>query len=239
MTLETYRRHDEPTLGNVLIAGGASGLGAAAVRAVQRHGGTPLVVDISPPADGVAYACADLADTAMVDAAVSELADSVDGRLAGVFTPAGIDSCGPLQSVPAKDWERVVQVNLLGTAAVVRATLPYLRESRGRIVTCASTLGIKAVSDATAYCAAKFGVVGFTRALAAELAGTVGVTLLIPGGMQTPFFDGRPEQYKPPRDAKLNDPDHVAETVVFALTQPAGCEIREIVVCSSEESSWP
>jgi short-subunit dehydrogenase len=81
--------------------------------------------------------------------------------------------------------------------------------------------------------------VGFTRALAAELAGTVGVTLLIPGGMHTPFFDGRDEQYKPPPDAKLNDPDHVAETVVFALSQPRGCEIRELVVCASEESSWP
>jgi NAD(P)-dependent dehydrogenase (short-subunit alcohol dehydrogenase family) len=228
-----------PTLGNVLIAGGASGLGAAAVRAVQAHGGTPLVIDIASPADGVAYAWADLADTASVDSAVAELADSVDGQLHGVFTPAGIDSCGPLDKVPAKEWERVLHVNLLGTAAVVRSTLPYLKVTGGRIVTCASTLGIKAVSDATAYCASKFGVVGFTRALAAELAGTVGVTLLIPGGMHTPFFDGRDEQYKPPPDAKLNDPDHVAETVVFALSQPRGCEIRELVVCASEESSWP
>jgi NAD(P)-dependent dehydrogenase (short-subunit alcohol dehydrogenase family) len=226
-------------LGNVLIAGGASGLGAATARAVQRHGGNPLVIDIAKPADDLPYVCADLADTATVEAAVRELADTVEGRLDGVFTPAGVDSCGPLDKVSAKDWERVLHVNLLGTAAVVRSALPYLKTTRGRIVTCASTLGIKAVSDATAYCAAKFGVVGFSRALAAELAGQVGVTLLIPGGMQTPFFDGRDEQYKPPPDAKLNDPEMVAETVVFALTRPAGSEIREMVVCSSEESSWP
>lgn len=226
-------------LGNVLIAGGASGLGAATVRAVQRHGGNPLVIDIAKPADDVPYVCADLADTATVEAAVRELAETVEGRVHGVFTPAGVDSCGPLDKVSAKDWERVLHVNLLGTAAVVRSALPYLKTTRGRIVTCASTLGIKAVSDATAYCAAKFGVVGFSRALAAELAGQVGVTLLIPGGMQTPFFDGRDEQYKPPPDAKLNDPEMVAETVIFALTRPAGSEIREMVVCSSEESSWP
>jgi NAD(P)-dependent dehydrogenase (short-subunit alcohol dehydrogenase family) len=226
-------------LGNVLIAGGASGLGAATVRAVQRHGGNPLVIDIAKPADDVPYVCADLADTATVEAAVRELAETVEGRLDGVFTPAGVDSCGPLDKVSAKDWERVLHVNLLGTAAVVRSALPYLKTTRGRVVTCASTLGIKAVSDATAYCAAKFGVVGFSRALAAELAGQVGVTLLIPGGMQTPFFDGRDEQYKPPPDAKLNDPEMVAETVIFALTRPAGSEIREMVVCSSEESSWP
>ena len=227
------------TLGNVLIAGGASGLGAATVRAVQRHGGNPLVIDIAKPADDVPYMWADLADTTMVEAAVTELAESVGGQVHGVFTPAGTDRCGRLADVPVKEWERVLHVNLLGTAAVVRSALPYLTATHGRIVTCASTLGIKAVSDATAYCASKFGVVGFTRALAAELAGSVGVTLLIPGGMATPFFDGRDEQYKPPPDAKLNDPDQVAETVVFAFSQPRGSEIREMVVCSSEESSWP
>ncbi|WP_236724062.1 SDR family oxidoreductase, partial [Mycobacterium avium] len=177
--------------------------------------------------------------TDAVAGAVESLAGKVGGRITGVFTPAGIDSCGTLEQVPAKDWEQVIAVNLVGTAAVIRAALPYLKATGGRIVTCASTLGIKAVSDATAYCASKFGVVGFTRALAAELAGQVGVTLLIPGGMHTPFFDGRPEQYKPPADAKLNQPQDVAQTVLFALCQPAGCEVREMVVCASTESSWP
>jgi NAD(P)-dependent dehydrogenase (short-subunit alcohol dehydrogenase family) len=226
-------------LGNVIITGGASGLGAATVDAVKRHGGTPLVIDRKNPAADVAFAQADLADTGAVDDAVRALAERVDGQIHGVFTAAGIDSCGKLDDVPAKEWESVIHVNLLGTAAVIRAALPYLRATGGRIVTCASTLGIKAVSDATAYCASKFGVVGFSRALAAELAGEVGVTTLIPGGMHTPFFDGRDEQYKPPPDAKLNQPEHVAETVVFALSQPQGCEVREMVVCVSTESSWP
>jgi NAD(P)-dependent dehydrogenase (short-subunit alcohol dehydrogenase family) len=95
------------------------------------------------------------------------------------------------------------------------------------------------MSDATAYCASKFGVVGFTRALAAETAGRVGVTLLVPGGMQTPFFDDRPEQYRPPADAKLNRPEDVAAAVLFALGQPPGCEVRELLVAPSTESSWP
>jgi NAD(P)-dependent dehydrogenase (short-subunit alcohol dehydrogenase family) len=230
------------TIGNVIITGGASGLGAATAEAVTRHGGTPLIIDKKPPSGNnalVTHAFADLADTDAVRDAVIDLAERADGPITGLFTAAGIDSCGTLEDVPAKEWEQVIMVNLLGTAAVVRATLPFLRVSGGRIVTVASTLGIKAVSDATAYCASKFGVVGFTRALAAELAGEVGVTLLIPGGMHTPFFDGRTEQYKPPPDAKLNQPEDVAETVVFALSQPPGCEIRELVVCASTESSWP
>jgi NAD(P)-dependent dehydrogenase (short-subunit alcohol dehydrogenase family) len=226
-------------LGNIIITGGSSGLGAATVESVVGHGGTPLVIDRKDPPAHVAYMHADLADTEAVDAAVRGLAELVDGQIHGVFTAAGIDSCGKLDDVAAKDWERVIHVNLLGTAAVVRSALPYLKATGGRIVTCASTLGIKAVSDATAYCASKFGVVGFSRALAAELAGEVGVTTLIPGGMYTPFFDGRDEQYKPPPDAKLNKPEDVAETVVFALSQPPGCEVREMVVCASTESSWP
>ncbi|MEH3139759.1 MAG: SDR family NAD(P)-dependent oxidoreductase [Mycobacterium kyogaense] len=225
--------------GAVLITGGASGLGAAVVDAVAAQGGTPLVLDRARPTGDVAHVCADLADTDAVDAAVASLADQAGGQIDGVFTAAGIDSCGTLRDVPAKEWEQVVVVNLLGTAAVIRSALPYLKTGRSRIVTVASTLGIKAVSDATAYCASKFGVVGFTRALAAELAGEIGVTLLIPGGMHTPFFDGRTEQYKPPADAVLSQPADVAATVLVALTQPPGCEIRELVVCASTESSWP
>ncbi|MFD0658968.1 hypothetical protein [Thermocatellispora tengchongensis] len=82
-------------------------------------------------------------------------------------------------------------------------------------------------------------MVGFTRALAAELAGQVGVTMLVPGGMQTHFFDGRDEQYMPGPDAHLNQPEDVAETIVFALSRPHGCEVRELVVCPSTETSWP
>jgi short-subunit dehydrogenase len=103
----------------------------------------------------------------------------------------------------------------------------------------ASTRGLTAVGAATAYCASKFGVVGFTRSLATELAGRVGVTLLIPGGMRTAFFDGRTEQYKPGPDAILNDPADTAAAVLTALTQPEGCEIRELVVATSTEPSWP
>jgi len=229
----------QATLGTILVTGGASGLGAATVAAVQAAGGTPLVLDIAEPADDVPYHQVDLADSNAAERAVEAIVAANGGRLDGAFTAAGIDSCGPLDQVPGASWERVIKVNLIGTAAVIRAALPHLKKSHGRVVTCASTLGIKAVSDATAYCASKFGVVGFTRALAAETAAEVGVTLLIPGGMHTHFFDDRSEQYKPPPDAKLNQPADVAAAVVFALSQPPGCEIRELVVCPSTEGSWP
>jgi NAD(P)-dependent dehydrogenase (short-subunit alcohol dehydrogenase family) len=227
-----------PPLGTVFVTGGSSGLGAAIVAAVAKDGGTPAVVDLVAPSSDIAHVLADLADSAATARAVEELVTQV-GPPSAIVTAAGIDACGPLEAVDVEAWERVVRVNLLGTAAVVRACLPHLLQERGRVVTVASTLGLRAVSDATAYCASKFGVVGFTRALAVELAGRVGVTLLIPGGMRTAFFDGRAEQYRPGPDADLSDPDDVAQVVLDVLRQPVGCEVRELVVASSTEPSWP
>jgi NAD(P)-dependent dehydrogenase (short-subunit alcohol dehydrogenase family) len=227
-----------PELGTVIVTGGASGLGAAVAAAVAEAGGTPVVLDLNAPRNGVVHVQVDLARPREAEAAVTRIAEE-HGGLGGVVTAAGTDSCGPLDGVDADAWDRVVLVNLLGTAAVVRAALPHLERSGGRVVTVASTLGFTALGHASAYCASKFGVVGFTRALQAELAGRVGVTLLVPGGMQTAFFDGRDERYKPPPDALLNDPADVARTVVFALGQPAGCEVRELVVTPATESSWP
>jgi len=230
-------------LGRVLVTGAASGLGRAVAAAVAAAGGAPLLLDRVDPRTDAVPALAD-APAVVVDLAEPRAAEDAVRALAGegldaVVTAAGTDACGRLEDVPAEDWENVVRVNLFGTAAVVRAALPALRESRGRIVTVASTLGLRALPDASAYCASKFGVVGMTRALAAELAGEVGVTLLIPGGMDTAFFDGRTEQYKPGPDAVLNDPAQVASAVLFALGRPAGVELRELVVTPSVEPSWP
>ncbi len=222
----------------VLVTGGSSGLGAAVVDAVLKAGGRPYVIDRQPPADGVPWTECDLADTRAAEAATRRIAEQAGG-LSGVVTAAGFDVPGALADIPGETWERIVTVDLFATAAVIRAALPALERSHGTAVTIASTLGIKAVSDATAYCAAKFGVVGFTRALAAELAGRVGVTLIIPGGMRTRFFDERTEQYKPGADAILNDPANVAEAVLFALRQPPGSAVREMIVAAETETSYP
>jgi NADP-dependent 3-hydroxy acid dehydrogenase YdfG len=226
------------TIGTVLVTGGASGLGAAVVQAVEKEGGRPVVLDRVAVDGDVEQEVVDLADRRATENAVRAVSERVGG-IDAVVTCAGTDACGKLDDVAADDWDNVVLVNLLGTVAVVRAALPDLRQRHGRVVTVASTLGLRALSDATAYCASKFGVVGFTRALAAETAGEVGVTMLVPGGMQTAFFDGRDEQYLPPPDMKLNQPEDVAQTVLFALQQPPGCEVRELVVTPSIEGSWP
>jgi NAD(P)-dependent dehydrogenase (short-subunit alcohol dehydrogenase family) len=225
--------------GRVVVTGGARGLGGAIAAAVGAAGGTPHVLDLNPPADGLAHEQVDLADPRAAEAAVRRAAEQ-HGGLDAVVTAAGIDACGDLADVDGESWDRVIAVNLLGTAAVVRAALPFLeRSEHGRIVTVASTLGLRALPAASAYCASKHGVVGFTRALALEVAGRIGVTMLVPGGMRTGFFDDRPEQFRPAPDQRLNDPADVAQTVLFALCQPPGCEVRELIVTPSTEPSWP
>ncbi|KRE82207.1 SDR family oxidoreductase [Arthrobacter sp. Soil764] len=227
------------TPGRVLVTGGASGLGAAVVDAVLRSGGTPVVLDRDiSSVSGVKAFEVDVADRAAVEKAVREAAETLGG-LDAVVTAAGIDRCGKLADVEATEWEKVIGVNLMGTVSVVRAALPYLKETHGRVVTVASTLGKRAVADATAYCASKFGVVGFSHALAAETGGEIGVTTMIPGGMKTRFFDDRTEQYKPQDDSRLNDPANTAQAILFALNQPTGCEVREMLICHEEEGSWP
>ncbi|AMB38875.1 MULTISPECIES: SDR family oxidoreductase [Paenarthrobacter] len=227
------------TPGRVIVTGGGSGLGAAIVEAISNAGGTPVVFDRDVSnVSGVKALEVDVSNREAVEAAVKETAESLGG-LDGVVTAAGIDRCGKLGDVAAEEWEKVIGVNLLGTVSTVRAALPYLKESKGRAITIASTLGLRALPDATAYCASKFGVIGFSRALAAETGGVIGVTTIIPGGMKTHFFDDRDEQYKPQDDSKLNDPANVAQAVVFAFSQPFGCEVRELLITPAEEGSWP
>ena len=97
--------------------------------AAARCSSTGCPVDDGP--DGSLAAVADLADTRAAEDAVRALIDRAGG-LDAVVTAAGTDRCGALADVPAAEWERVVAVNLLGTAAVVRAALPALQASRGK-----------------------------------------------------------------------------------------------------------
>jgi 2-dehydro-3-deoxy-L-rhamnonate dehydrogenase (NAD+) len=226
----------------VIVTGGSSGLGGAVVALLAGRGDTVSVLDLKPPPESAAAVTdvhlVDLADSRAAAAATLEAVKALGG-LDAVVCCAGTDACGDLADIAAADWERVIAVNLLGTVAVIRAALAHLQRPEGRVVTVASTLGLRALPAATAYCASKFGIVGFSRALAAETGGRPGVTCIMPGGMDTAFFDGRDEQFKPPPDAHLNDPRSVAAAIAFALDQPPGCEVRELLVCPSGEPSWP
>ena len=210
-------------LGTVLVTGGSSGLGAAVAAGVEAHGGT---ADRARPRRRRRTGSRSSRWTWRTPARPkprSSAAARRRRRPRRVVTAAGTDECGDIHDVDPEDWDRVVLVNLLGTAAVVRAALPV----SGRVARAASSpspprSGCGRSPRRDRVLREKFGVVGFTRALAIEMGGRVGVTMLIPGGMKTHFFDDRDEEFKPGPDQLLNDPRDVAEAVVFALRQPAG-----------------
>lgn len=223
----------------IIITGGGSGLGLACAVAITNSGGTAVVLDrdISNAGDFQARQV-DVTDRPALEQAIAEVAEDLGG-IDALINAAGMDSPGELDEISAETWENVLAVNLLGTVSATRAALPHLKRSHGRVVTVASTLALKGAGGATAYSASKFGVRGFSQALAAETKGEVGVTCLIPGGMKTKFFDGRTEQYMPQDDSRLNEPARVAEAVVYALSQPENVEIREMLIANELEDSWP
>src|SRR5205085_10264689 len=125
---------------------GASGLGAAVVAKLAAAGAKPVVLDVRAPDSGTDWERVDLADARAAERVVAAVVDRLGG-VDAVVTCAGVDACGRLEDVAAEEWDRVIAVNLIGTAAVVRAALPRLADTHGRVVTVASTLGRRAVSD--------------------------------------------------------------------------------------------
>jgi short-subunit dehydrogenase len=179
-----------------VVTGAASGIGRAFAETLAHRGVALGLLDIS--ADGLATTAAalsspgtpvqtrvvDVADSAQVDAAAEHLA-------AELVHCAAILGPGAFAEQPAADFERVIRVDLIGTANVVRAFLPSLRRSRGAIACIASTAAVHGWPKMSAYSAAKFGVAGFCEAIRAELAHAgVGVTLVFPLIIDTPLLSG-------------------------------------------------
>jgi NAD(P)-dependent dehydrogenase (short-subunit alcohol dehydrogenase family) len=166
---------------SVVVTGGGGGIGGAIARAFATEGAAVVVADIGEGAAKVAEAIrgaggraiaahADVTRTADVTA-LSALAVREHGRLDVLVTCAGLGLSGLLAEQDEADWLRVVEVNLNGTYRAIRAALPQLMAQRsGRIITIASILGkVGGFGYVSAYTASKHGVVGLTRALAAEL----------------------------------------------------------------------
>jgi meso-butanediol dehydrogenase/(S,S)-butanediol dehydrogenase/diacetyl reductase len=136
------------------------------------------------------------------------------GRLDCLVNNAGVLVVGPLDRLSVKDLEAMLAVNLRGPLLMARAALPHMRRQRSRsIITVASQLGKYGLADYVAYCATKFGVVGFTEALASELSDTgIRVWAVCPGLTDTPM--ARKTGVSPRERAALIRPETVARTIV-------------------------
>lgn len=124
---------------------------------------------------------------------------------------AGIVLRAPVHELREQDWDAVLDVNLKGTFLVTRALLPAMRASRrGRIVNVSSISGTLGTAQMSAYCASKWGVIGFTKALAEELRGTgLAALCVLPGSVETRMLAG--SGFK----AQMQ-PEDVARTIAWA-----------------------
>ncbi|MFI2610455.1 SDR family NAD(P)-dependent oxidoreductase [Kitasatospora sp. NPDC018619] len=170
----------------------------------DRTGGRALPEDLSKP-DGPAR----LAEAALADA----------GRVDALIASAGLGFRGPYAQTPSDVLDRMIEVNLAAPLRLVRLLLPgMLERRRGRIVLLGSMAGQVGVRDESGYAATKGGLTMFAESLWYELRGTgVGVRLVLPGAVDTPFFDrrGTPYQRGRPRPVPA---ERVADVVVATIT---------------------
>ncbi len=231
-----------------MITGAARGLGAATARMLVEGGCRVALLDTN--AGRLSAVAADFGPDAMsivadiscpneVETAVGRVLDEF-GRIDYLVNCAGVDHTLSVADLSVEQWDRILGVNLRGPFLLTRSVFPIMcRQNDGHIVNVASTAAVRAWPNASAYCASKWGLVGFTRAIGTEgRPHNVRATAVIPGGMQTEFFD-RPDLTTKPDPKNLNDPANVARIIAFTLGQPMGSVVQEIIVTPLTETSWP
>jgi len=213
-----------------LVTGGAQGIGAAVARRFLADGLDVVVGDLEAKrADaaeqGFRFEPLDVTDEASV-AQVVGAAGPVDV----LVNCAGVTIAGhPVDDVSLADWNAQIGVNLTGTFLCTRAVVAGMRERGfGRIVNLASALATRGLPGSCAYSASKAGVLGFTKAVAAELAPHgVTVNAVAPGYVDTPMTQGFPPGLREKRLAEIGmgrfaRPDEIASVVSFLASDEAG-----------------
>jgi len=233
----------------ILVTGGGQGLGAAICRTLAEDGATVIPVDVKPKnlekiAEEIKSTGGNcegfqmnVADENSVTEVIDQIIDKY-GRIDAVINNAGIDYTMSIDEITNNQFKQVIDVNLVGPFNVSKAIYShFISNGSGHIVNIASTASKRAWPNASAYHASKWGLLGLSHALHAELRkDRIKVTAVVAGGMQTPFILERfPDT---PMDV-LQDPKNVAETVKFVLCMPEGSVIPEVMVVPMKETSWP
>ena len=224
-----------------IVTGGGRGIGRAIALAFAREGATVALASRS--ADEVERTAAevkarggralplptDVTSRAAVEELVARTLEETK-RIDVVVNNAGVFVWRAFAKLEEGDWDRILDTNLKSSYLLTRAALPALAASgRGRVVNVASIHGSVAEANVVAHCAAKFGLIGLTKGLAAELRG-VGITVnaVSPGATDNKSLDPDPPAHADPLKEKLHAAD-VAEAVLF-LVSPAAATITGAVL---------
>jgi NAD(P)-dependent dehydrogenase (short-subunit alcohol dehydrogenase family) len=229
----------------IIVTGAGGGIGRAASIVLAHAGANVVVSDIVDDAGhatvdavrtsgGIAvYARADLSNEEDVRALVDK-AVSTYGRLHGAFNNAGLEQCAiPLHELTTAQWERAIRVDLTSVFWCLKyQVIAMLAGGGGAIVNTASSLGQVAIQNASEYIAAKHGVVGLTRAAAAEYGGRgIRVNAVLPGIIRTPMIARLTEDarfsafFEKLKDrhpiGRFGEPSEIGEAVKWLLSDAA------------------
>ncbi len=240
----TSRQASNETPRRILITGAGSGIGRALALRLDAQGDWLALIGRRLEAlEQTASACrsqpplllpADVTKSEELAIAARSI-EQAWGALDGVVNNAGVAFYGSPEQTSLLDWERVLAVNLTAPFMVVQTMLPLLRRGRqAAIVNVASTLGVVGLRGASAYCAAKGGLVNWTRALALDLApDQIRVNAVLPGVVDTPMLDterGDSDSAAARKQrlaalhplGRLASPDDVAAAIAMLLSRDAG-----------------
>lgn len=232
---------DDPVL---LITGASSGIGAATARAAaptyrlvlsarRQEALEELAAELGGPERAIAVPC-DVTEWDQVQALAATALERF-GRIDAVFANAGFGAGRGFLEESPEHWRSMVLTNVYGVALTIRATLPHLLERGDGHFLVTSSIAGRRVLPGSLYSATKWAATAIGEALRQELRQMhdnhgIRVTLIEPGMVDTPFFDNRPG------DSALSDED-IARAVMFAMEQPPGVDVNEILVRPITQSS--
>ncbi|MEE1754688.1 SDR family oxidoreductase [Streptomyces sp. SP18CS02] len=234
-----------------LVTGGARGLGASISRKLARAGASVLVADVRKEQarelcaqlgqDGceARFVEMDVRDAKAVADVFRELEKA--GQWVDVLVNnAAVDVSKPIEHLTADEVTRVITTNLLGPMYLCLETYRRMvARGGGHIVNILSTAANRTWTEAGPYSAGKSGLRAFTHTLFKEAQRDcpgIGVTGILAGGMETPFIM---ERFPDTDVSMLQNPDVVADTVLYALSVPDSSVAAELVVVPRKEPSWP
>ncbi len=238
-----------------VVTGGSSGLGRATAMALATAGAQVAVLargsaDLEETAElirssggTVSPVVVDLADADQIESAVGKVHRELGG-IDVLVNAAGTDVPGAVAELDVTGWDRVLAVNLRASFLLARAVWPDMRErGSGTIVNVSSIAGRRGWANASAYCAAKFGLTGLTQALAAEgKPHHIRACVLYPGAMDTSWGVWSPEDRGSAKSTVPADalpPQQVADLIVWIATAPPGLVLNEVTITPLHEEGWP